>query len=164
MGNDGMFTIFRISQSGLNRQMKKLEVTSENIANADKTAGPNGDVYNKKVVIDKTIQADSPSQFGSQLNLQMKKMGSRHLDHGSDNNSRLRIKENQNESQIREIEKPKLVYNPDHPLAGQDGYVRVSNVNMVEEMVDMMSASRAYDANLSAIEAAKNLAEKALNI
>jgi flagellar basal-body rod protein FlgC len=163
MSNDGMFTIFRISQRGLGKQMKKLKVTAENIANADKTAGPDGKIYNRKVVAEKLIDEDGPSQFGSQLNLQMKRSGSRHLTH-SDNNRVYQAEQDKDNLEVMEIDEPKLVYNPGHPLADENGYVRVSNVNMVEEMVNMMSASRAYDANLSAIDAAKNMAEKAMKI
>lgn len=163
MSNDGMFTIFRISQRGLNRQMKKLEVTAENIANANKAAGPDGEIYKRKVVADEIIEADPPREFGKHLNLQMKRGNRKHLSHSDNVKTRLPSK-GDNEARILEVEEPKLVFNPGHPLADDNGYVRVSNVNMVEEMVDMMSASRAYDANLSAIEAAKNMANKAMKI
>lgn len=163
MSNNGMFTIFRISQSGLNRQMKKLEVTAENIANADKAAGPNGEVYKRQTVVDKTIDANAPAQFGKQLNLQLKRSTGRHLPHKKQNRTNI-VDQNKENLEIHEDETPKLVYNPGHPLADENGYVRVSNVNMVEEMANMMSASRAYDANLSAIDAAKNMAEKAMKI
>jgi len=163
MSNDGMFTIFRISQRGLNKQMKKLKITAENIANADKTAGPDGKIYNRKTVAEKIIDEDGPRQFGSQLNLQMKRPGRRHLSH-TDNKKAYQTDQEKDNLEVLEIDEPKLVYNPGHPLADANGYVRVSNVNMVEEMVNMMSASRAYDANLSAIDAAKNMAEKAMKI
>jgi flagellar basal-body rod protein FlgC len=93
----------------------------------------------------------------------MKRSGSRHLTH-SDNNRVYQAEQDKDNLEVMEIDEPKLVYNPGHPLADENGYVRVSNVNMVEEMVNMMSASRAYDANLSAIDAAKNMAEKAMKI
>ena len=164
MSNGGMFTIFRISQSGLNKQMKKLEVTAENIANADKSAAPGEEIYKRKVVAEEEITANPPKQFSKELNLQMRRGNRKHLSQSSPRRSNFNKQNNENETKIIKVDEPKLVYNPGHPLADDNGYVRVSNVNMVEEMVNMMSASRAYDANLSAIEAAKNMADKAMKI
>src|SRR6056297_2417004 len=116
MSNDGMFTIFRISQQGLNRQLKKLEVTSDNIANADKAAGPDGEVYKRKVVLDKTIEGNAPQSFGKQLNLELQRGDRKHLSKGKNNYSKLSSNK-QEEAEIREIDEPKMVFNPSHPLA-----------------------------------------------
>ena len=59
---------------------------------------------------------------------------------------------------------PKLIYRPGHPEADENGYVTMPNVNPIEEMVDMMSASRSYEANLAAVRMSKNMASQALDI
>ena len=66
--------------------------------------------------------------------------------------------------QIVEFEGDKLIYDPRHPMADKNGYIRLPNVNMVEEMVDLIQASRAYEANVSMMTAIKNMANKAMEI
>ena len=63
-----------------------------------------------------------------------------------------------------ELDGEKLIYDPRHPMADNDGYIRMPNVNMVEEMVDMITASRAYEANVNVMSAVKNMAKKAMDI
>ena len=67
-------------------------------------------------------------------------------------------------AKIVEVKGEKLVYNPGHPRADENGYVRMPNVNVVEEMVDLISSSRAYEANATVLDAAKKMAKNALNI
>jgi flagellar basal-body rod protein FlgC len=65
---------------------------------------------------------------------------------------------------LEDQDPPRQVYNPAHPDAGEDGYVAMPNVDVLKEMVDMMSATRSYQANVTAIQAAKRMAQKALEI
>ena len=66
--------------------------------------------------------------------------------------------------EVKEIKGEKLVYNPGHPRADENGYVHMPNVNVVEEMVDLVSTSRTYEANVTVLDAAKKMAKHALNI
>lgn len=143
MGDSGSWIpALSISSSGLDAEARRMEIISENIANANTTAGPNGKVFRRKTVVFATRLADAMGTEGQ------RRAGAGVEIAGIEEDSR----------------PPKLVYRPGHPDADKDGYVRMSNVNTVEEMVDMMSATRAYEANLAAIRAAKTIATQALGI
>lgn len=132
----------RISASGLDAQSRRMEVIANNVANAHSTRGRDGKVFRRKEVI-----------FAAKLD---KAIGASGLDA---QHAGVEIKE------IVEDQRPlKRIYKPGHPDADADGYVRMPNVNPIEEMIDMMSATRAYEANLAAIKAAKSMAAKALQI
>ncbi len=164
MSDTGMFTIFRISQSGLDRQIKKLEVISENIANAEKTVGADGQTYKRRVVVDKAQGGNQSTEFGQQLNMHLKRSSHKHLQHSNSPSLSPSRSYNRNRLEVVEVDGARLIFNPNHPLADEKGYVRMSNVNIIEEMIDMMAASRGYDANLNVMDAAKNMAKKALEI
>ena len=135
---------FRISGSALRAQSLRLDTISSNLANVETTSTPEGGPYKKKSV---HFQS-SPLSFKEQLDGQMK-----------------------NSTQGVEVTKiveddtpPRKVYNPSHPDAGEDGYVEMPNISVLEEMVDMMSATRSYQANVTTIKMAKRMALKALEI
>lgn len=134
------FTSMRISATGMNAQQTRMGTISSNIANAE-TAG-----YKRRDPIFQAL-ADRET-FGEIL--------AGHLD------------EHAQAVQVTEIEEdtrpPRLVYNPKHPQANVDGYVAMPNVNPVEEMANMISAGRSYEANTTALNAAKSMAMKALDI
>ena len=135
---------FRISSSALKAQATRLDTISANMANAETTSTPEGGAYRKKSVYFQT----TPVNFQDQLNSEM----SRHA-------------QGVEVAQIVEDESPfRKVYDPQHPDASEDGYVEMPNVDIMKEMVDMMSATRSYQANVSAIESAKKMALKALEI
>jgi len=123
-----------------------MDVISENIANANTTRTANGDPYRRKMVI---FQEKENSAFSSYLvNEESKYSG-----------SGVRV------TSIEEDTSPfKYVYEPGHPDAQPDGYVRMPNVDMVKEMMDMISATRSYEANVTSINATKSMAMKALEI
>jgi flagellar basal-body rod protein FlgC len=134
------FSSMRVSASGLDAQMKRMNTISSNIANAE-TAG-----YKRKDA-EFTATADRES-FGEILNDQVDQATQGVL-----------------VTDIREdVKPPRLVYKPDDPRANPDGYVEMPNVNPVQEMADMISAQRSYEANVTAIGAATQMANKALDL
>jgi len=162
----GIFRAIEISASGLSAQRLKMNVVSENIANAQTTRTPQGGPYQRQRVQFKEKADWAP--FGNELrraslNLRRTKPG--HLANPArpslrkDNVSLVSAGRYTDLNQV-----PRRVYDPGHPDADDQGYVSMPEVNIVTEMVDMMVASRGYEANITAIEAAKTMAEKALNI
>ena len=134
------------SASGMTAQRLRLDVISQNIANANTTRTEEGGAYKRKGVIFESVN-ESPS-FGQVL-------GS----YTGGSNKGVRV------AQIVTDETPcPVVYNPTHPDANAEGYVEMPNVNTVDEMVNMISASRSYEANVTAFNAMKAVASKALEI
>jgi len=137
---------FNISGSGLTAQKLRMDVISQNIANAEVTRTGNGAPYRRKMVVLSSIKNNE--SFKDVLNKasEMKAGG-------------VQVK------QIVEDQSAFVpVYNPNHPDANEDGYVMLPNVNTAQEMIDMMSASRAYEANVTAFNATKSMVLKALEI
>lgn len=140
------FSSMRISASGMNAQQTRMNTISSNIANAETTEAENGAPYKRKDPVF-TAVADRES-FGEILAGKL------------DEHAQGVIV-----TEVHEDEKPpRLVYNPKHPQANADGYVAMPNVNPVEEMANMISATRSYEANATALNAAKSMAIKALDI
>ena len=141
---------FDISASALTAQRLRLDVVASNIANANTTRGRlvNGEwvPYQRKLV---ELQAKNSTSFEDLLSEKMRdKTG-----HG------VRV------SRIIDDQSPfKMVYDPLHPDANSEGYVKTPNVDIMKEMVDMISASRSYEANVTALNASKSMFTKALEI
>jgi len=140
------FSSMRVSASGLDAQMKRMNTISSNLANAETTRSADGGPYKRKDPVF-AAQTDRES-FGEILQNQ--------------------LDENVQGVQVTEVHEdtraPRMVYNPSHPDANAEGYVAMPNVNTVEEMANMISAQRSYEANVSAMAAAKAMAAKALEI
>lgn len=128
------FNSFSVSSSGLTAQRLRLDVIAENLANVNTTKTQNGGAYKKKEVTFEEILSGTGNG-----GVQVKE-----------------IYEDQSEGA--------LVYNPSHPDANEQGYVEMPNVNTVEEMTNMISASRSYEANVTAFNTMKNMYAKALQI
>ncbi len=135
---------FKISGSALQAQSIRLNTISSNLANVETSSTPEGGPYKKKSVIFRS----TPLTFQEQLEGNMK--------NGVQGVEVTKITQDETP--------PKLVYNPSHPDANDDGYVEMPNINVLEEMVDMMSATRSYQANVTTIKMAKRMAMKALEI
>jgi flagellar basal-body rod protein FlgC len=133
----------RISSSGLDAESRRMETIANNIANANSTAKPGEQVYRPKRVVFAAHLAEAMGQSGQ---------GKREFEG-------VQVK-----GVVDDPRPDKLVYRPGHPDADKDGYVRMPDINIVEEMVDMMSASRAYEANLAAVRTARTMATQALGI
>ena len=130
-----MFSIFSVSGSAISAQSQRLNVVASNLANADAVAGPNGQGYKARQVMFETVPL------------------------GSDASSGVKV------SRILESNEPMhKVHNPTHPQADAQGYVTQSNVNPIEEMVNMISASRSYQNNVEVMNTAKSLLLKTLQI
>jgi flagellar basal-body rod protein FlgC len=130
-----MFSIFNVSGSAISSQAQRLNVVASNMANADAVAGPDGKGYKARQVVFETVPMGDDAAAGVKV------------------------------SSILESQEPlKRVHNPSHPAADADGYVTQSNVNPVEEMVNMISASRSYQNNVEVMNTAKTLLLKTLQM
>jgi len=147
----GMFDALNVSATGLTAERLRMDVTAENLANAQTTRGADGQPYRRKEVV---LSEVSGGGFGSQL---AKAIGA-----GSASGSQPGGVE---VAGITQDQTPgKLVYDPGHPDADARGYVRMPNVDTVAEMVDLISASRAYEANVTAMNSAKQMFSKTLDL
>ncbi|MFH1623864.1 MAG: flagellar basal body rod protein FlgC [Pseudomonadota bacterium] len=139
-------TALNISSSGLSAQRIRMNVISANLANIETTRTPEGGHYRRKDVVFAATPAGDP--FGNMLESRM-------------------------EDKVRQVEvleiysdngPPRLKYDPSHPDANDKGYVAMPNITVIGEMINMLSATRSYEANVTAINATKNMALKALEI
>ena len=130
-----MLNIFNVSGSAASAQSQRLNVVASNLANADAVAGPDGQAYRGRQLVFETVPMGSDAAAGVRV------------------------------SAVRENQDPlKRSYNPSHPAADEQGYVTQSNVNPVEEMVNMISASRSYQNNVEVMNTAKSLLLKTLQL
>lgn len=137
-----LFTTFKIVGSGLSAQRKKMDVISSNIANVTTTSTPEGGPYKRKMM---TFASD-PLEKGFDADLK-------------DAVNAVKVGQVTDEK-----EGFKKVFDPAHPDADKDGFVTLPNVNLMTEMTDLITASRAYEANATAFDAMKNMALTAMNI
>jgi flagellar basal-body rod protein FlgC len=146
----GMFDSLNVSATGLTAERLRMDVTAENLANAQTTRGADGQPYRRKEVV---LGQAASGGFGSHLATAMGRPGSGTAPGGVEVQA------------IAEDSAPgKLVYDPGHPDANADGYVQMPNVDTVSEMVDLISSSRAYEANVTAMQSAKQMFSKTLDI
>ena len=139
-----VFNSLNVSASGLTAQRLRMDVISQNIANINTTRTENGGPYRRKVALFEENKNTFQSIYNDALN---------------NVNSGVKV------PKIIEDKSPfEYVYNPGHPDADERGYVAMPNVNLVAEMVNMISANRAYEANVTSINATKGMALKALEI
>jgi flagellar basal-body rod protein FlgC len=142
MSTMDFFTAMEISASGLAAERTRMNVAASNLANAQTTQTPGGGPYRRRDVVLASIQAPgaAAAPFGQAVHA-------------------VQV------AQIRQdAAPPRLEYDPGHPQADAQGYVAYPNVNPVEEMVDMITASRAYEAGITTMTTAVNMAERALGI
>lgn len=158
------FSAFKISSKGMSIQKKQMDVITENIANTSTTRTEDGSPYKRKY-ISVEFEKNNFNQINQFSNL---KSG-----YKSNNPNQISLTpfgrndvENINFDAKENIDNSEgeLVYMPDHPDANEDGYVSMPNVNIVTEMVDMITASRSFEANLTAFNAAKQIAKDSLEI
>jgi flagellar basal-body rod protein FlgC len=144
-----MFGGLEISASGLTAQRLRMDVTAENLANAQTTKGADGQPYRRKEVV---LREVAQGGFGAQLNAAMG-AGSKARPGGVE------------VAQIATDQTAgKMVYDPSHPDANAQGYVQMPNVDTVTEMVDLIDSSRAYEANVTAMQASKQMFTKTLDL
>jgi len=139
-----IFSSFRVSASALKAHKTRLDTISSNIANVETTSTPEGGPYKKKSVYFQSKPLSFKEHMQSNLSSAVQGVEVTKI--------------------MEDDDPPRKVYNPSHPDAGEDGYVSMPNISVVKEMVDMMSATRSYQANVTAIKSAKRMAMKALEI
>jgi len=164
-----MFSIFRISGSGLFAQRALIEATSQNIANLETTRTKDGSPYVPRRVRFQASQGRR-GRFGSLLMTELSRRNGTDLIRGTGPVDVLRKRAANSEfavdaQQVKQQKEPfKLVYEPDNPDADENGYVKKPNINLVQEMSNLMIASRTYEANISVMNGAKAMMKKALEI
>lgn len=140
-----IFGAIDVAASGMTAERLRLDVISNNIANVNTTRTTEGGPYRRQFVVFEPRQGDAAS-FSQVMAGQLQMNG-------------VRV------SGIRKDDSPlRMVYEPGHPDADAEGYVRMPNINIITEMVDIMTASRAYEANVTSVNVAKSMMLKALEI
>ncbi len=162
----GVFDAFDISGTGLSAQRRKLNAIASNIANIDTTRTEEGGPYKRKRVV--MVESPYTQRFVDIFNETQQHLSSTHRDHLSAGPQRTvseLLGAGVESVEVREEPvEPRLVFDPAHPDAREDGYVVYPDLNVVTEMVDMITASRAYEANVTAMNAAKDMIQRALEI
>ncbi|MBA3023888.1 MAG: flagellar basal body rod protein FlgC [Gammaproteobacteria bacterium] len=130
-----LFNVFNIAGSAMSAQAQRLNVVASNLANVDSTTGPDGQPYKAKQVVFETTQ--SAGQVGSGVKVS---------------------------AVVEDTAPMRMMYDPKHPMANEQGYVTMPNVNPVDEMVNMISASRSYQNNVEVMNTSKTLLMKTLSI
>ena len=139
-------TALNISSSALSAQRLRLDVISSNLANINTTNTPEGGPYRRREVV--FAARPVTDNFGSVLNSEMEK----------------KLQKVEVVDVVIDRRPPKMIYDPQHPDANASGYVGMPDINVMEEMVNILSATRSYEANVAVINATKSMAAKALEI
>ena len=126
-----LFNIFDIAGSGMSAQSLRLNTTASNLANADSATSANGKPYKAKQVVFSAVPSANPAASGVKVN-----------------------------KVIEDNAPPKVVFDPKHPLADEKGYVTMPNVNVTEEMVNMIRAQRAFEANAQVMRTADEMLQQ----
>jgi len=143
-----LFKIFSVSGSGMAAQRSRMTVVAGNLANSETTRTPEGGPYRRRDTIFKAVPAEG--EFAAEFD---------------------RLSDGANQAQGVEVvgvkqssQPPRKIFDPNHPDADGTGYVALPNINPMEEMVDMLSAVRSYEANLATYNTTKSLIRKILDI
>jgi flagellar basal-body rod protein FlgC len=141
-----VFTMMSVSASGMAAQRARAEVIAQNLANSETTSTPEGGPYRRKDLIFASEAQDSPfsAVFQTQLSAGAMGVGVAGV--------------------LEDTRPPDMRYQPGHPHADAQGYVAYPHISPAEEMVDLMGASRGYQANVAAIAAAKDMAAKSIDL
>lgn len=130
-----LFNIFNIAGSAMTAQSQRLNVVASNLANADSATGPDGKAYRAKQVVFSTVPVNNQGAAGVKV-----------------------------AAVVDDASPMKVMYDPKNPLADEKGYVTLPNVNVVEEMVNMISASRSYQNSVDVMNTSKSMLLKTLTI
>ncbi|MGZ3236343.1 MAG: flagellar basal body rod protein FlgC [Burkholderiaceae bacterium] len=134
-----LFNIFDVAGSAMSSQSQRLNVVASNLANADSATSASGQPYKAKQVVFSAVPVAGASAGPAATGVKVEQV-------------------------VEDASPPKMVYDPKNPLADEKGYVAMPNVNVVEEMVNMISASRSYQTNVETMNAAKTLLLKTLTL
>jgi len=141
-----LLSALSVSASGMTAQRQRTEILVENLANSDTTRTPEGGPYRRKDVV---FAADPQAAAFSSL----------FEDEASENSTGVRVAQ-----VVQDTQEPEKRYLPGHPDADADGYVSYPRMNPAEDMVDLLGASRSYQANVSAISAVKDMIQKSMEL
>lgn len=130
-----LFNVFNVAGSAMSAQSQRLNVVTSNLANADSVTSSEGTPYKAKQVVFSAVPVAGTTSTAVKVN-----------------------------EVVEDTNPPKLMYDPKHPMADEKGYVAMPNVNVVEEMVNMISASRSYQNNVEVMNAAKTMLLKTLTL
>ena len=130
-----LFNIFNVSGSAMSAQAQRLNTVASNLANADSATSATGEAYRAKQVVFEAVEGATPGSTSVKV-----------------------------QQVVEDTAPARTVYNPSHPQADDKGYVQMPNVNVVDEMVNMLSASRSYQTNVETMNAAKTMLQKTLTI
>ncbi len=147
----GMYSSIEVSASGLSAERLAMDVIANNLANVNTTRTPEGGAFKRQLVVFAQKQEQNPDASMNPLDADAADPGKSHS----------------GVEAVGIISDPgpdRMVYDPTHPDADQNGYVHMPNVDAVKEMVDMIAASRAYQANVTAIQEARSMGGAALNL
>lgn len=139
-----LFSVLSIGSSGMAAQRTRAELLVENLANAETTRTPEGGPYRRKDAIFESAPVESPFSSIFEANVQSEGV--------------------QVSEVVRDTRDPERRYMPGHPDADHEGYVAFPRVNPAEDMVDLMGASRGYQANVAAIAAAKDMIQRSIDL
>ncbi len=140
-----LFSVLSIGESGMEAQRARAELLTENLANAETTRTPEGGPYRRKDVVFESASASSP--FSSVFDAQLQAAGGVAVS-----------------DVITDTSAPEMRFMPGHPDANTEGYVAFPHINPAEDMVDLMGASRSYEANVAAIGAVKDMIQKSIDL
>jgi len=140
------FSSMNVSASALTAERTRMNLISSNLANANATRTPEGGPYKRKDAVFAATPLDNP--FARALNSATAKD----------------VRQVEVQQIVEDQSAPRMQFDPSHPDANPEGYVSMPNVNVMEEMADMISATRTYEANVTAVQAAKSMALKTLEI
>ncbi|GHU06338.1 flagellar basal-body rod protein FlgC [Betaproteobacteria bacterium] len=132
----GVFNVFQVAGSALTAQSMRLNAVASNLANADSVVGPDGQPYKAKQVVFEAVPVDAKK---SAIGVHVKQL-------------------------VEDASPGRMIYDPRNPAANADGYVMMPNVSVVDEMVNMISASRSYQTNAEVMNTAKQLLLKTLTL
>ncbi|MCM1156953.1 MAG: flagellar basal body rod protein FlgC [Bacteroidales bacterium] len=144
--SSGIFNAMNVAASGMTAQRTRLDIISQNIANVNTTRDENGEVYKRQTVV---FQENANSSFDHVMSHRLETYHAKGVKIAAI---------------VEDTTEGPMVYDPDHPDADENGYVMRPNVNTVTEMTNMIDASRAYEANTTAFNAAKSMAMKGLEL
>lgn len=139
-------TSIQVSASGLNVQRQRMDAIASNLANIETTRTPEGGPYKRKDVVVSAIPMNE--NFAATLHQQM-------FDS---------IREAHVAEIVEDQSEPQMVFQPNHPDANEQGYVAMPNINLMEEMVNLINATRSFEANIQAMNSAKTMALRAIDL
>jgi flagellar basal-body rod protein FlgC len=161
-----IFDSLDISASGLSAQRRKMTAIATNIANVDTTRTDEGGPYKRRRVV--MLEAPKMTKFSTMLeenNSRLQRSNNQHILEANPKQGAFFTGSGVMSQEVREeAVKPRLVFDPNHPDVREDGYVAYPDINVITEMVDMIAASRAYEANVTVMGAAKDMVNRALEI